>query len=150
MVRIELAGHVPDWLRAMVREHGLEDLVHFHGRLGHGEALALQARCDALLITSSKVIGGQDYSIAGKTFEYFRALRPILAFVSEGAQKRILDRSGLSLLCPPDDEAAAVQVLERLLDGGTQLHPDAGFIRGLHSSAMADRFASIVHEVIQP
>lgn len=72
LVRIELAGHVPEWLRAMVQEHGLTDLVVFHGRLGHREALALQARCDALLITSSKAIGGQDYSIAGKTFEYFQ------------------------------------------------------------------------------
>lgn len=144
LVRVELAGHVPEWLRSMVAEHGLQDLVVFHGRVGHREALALQARCDALLITSSKVVGGQDYSIAGKTFEYFRALKPILAFVSEGAQERILARSGLGLPCPPDDLAASVRVLERLLQGGLELHPDAGFIRSLHSSAMAERFASIL------
>ncbi|MBK9077237.1 MAG: glycosyltransferase [Flavobacteriales bacterium] len=147
LVRIELAGHVPAWLRDMVQEHGLMDLVVFHGRLGHREALALQARCDALLITSSKVIGGQDYSIAGKTFEYFQALRPILAFVSEGAQKRILQRSGLGLLCPPDDLSASVLVIERMLHGGIELRPDADFIRSMHSSVMAERFATVIRAV---
>ncbi|MBK8339065.1 MAG: hypothetical protein IPK99_03185 [Flavobacteriales bacterium] len=144
LLRIELAGHIPDWLRAMVAEHGLEELVVFHGRLGHREALALQARCDALLITSSKVIGGQDYSIAGKTFEYFQTLRPILAFVSEGAQKRILQRSGLCLLCPPDDLVTSALVLEQMFQGGVELHPDAEFIRSLHSNVMAERFASVI------
>src|SRR5215469_2082924 len=81
-LRIRLAGTVSDWIRKQVSEFGLEDIVEFLGYLDHDKSIKFQSECHALLITSSKVVGGADYSIAGKTFEYFAARRPIVAFVT--------------------------------------------------------------------
>ena len=71
-----------EWIDAQVTQFGLTELVEFVGHLEHPSVIRFQRECDALLVTSSKVIGGQDYSIAGKTFEYLSFRKPLLGFVA--------------------------------------------------------------------
>ncbi|MCC6576303.1 MAG: glycosyltransferase [Flavobacteriales bacterium] len=147
LVRVEFIGDVPPWLAAMVREHGLEDKVKLRGRVDHAASIRFQAACDALLITSAKVVGGRDYSIAGKTFEYVAQVKPMLAFVCEGAQHDLLERTGLAVHCPPDDPGAAADRIAALLEGRCTLRPDAACIRDLHIERITDRFAQVVKAI---
>ncbi len=103
-MKIRFAGKIHEWLKDMIASFGLENQVDLMGVVSHTESLSLQESCDALLITSAKQIGGRDYSIAGKTFEYLQMQKPVIAFVSDGAQKRFTEKEEAQLLiCDPDN-----------------------------------------------
>ncbi|MGC1632148.1 MAG: glycosyltransferase, partial [Gelidibacter sp.] len=69
IIRVKFAGNKEDWFNEMVKEFDLQDTVEHIGWVSQTESLEFQKSCDFLLATSAKVIGGRDYSIAGKTFE---------------------------------------------------------------------------------
>ena len=145
---IRFAGAKPEWMDGMVHEFGLDGIVEFLGRISLEESLRFQQTCDALLLTSSKVVGGQDYSIAGKTFEYVSMQKPIIGFVTEGAQKRILERTGMSVICDPDDPNASAMSLERVLDGQRWAMPDETFLDSLHRIPLTEKLARVIDEAV--
>lgn len=140
-VRVRFAGDPVAWLTAQVAEFGLQDVVEQVGRLPHAEALAFQARCDALLSTSAKTIDGRDQFVAGKTFEYVAAGRPIIGFVSEGEQKDFLQQSGIAAICDPDDPAGAAAMLERVITGDFNPVQNRPFLEGFHRREIARQMA---------
>ncbi|RYG37537.1 MAG: hypothetical protein EOO01_30130, partial [Chitinophagaceae bacterium] len=128
LVKVKFAGDEYDWLRKMITEFGLQNEVQLLGRIDHSESLALQRTADALLITSAKVYGGRDCFIAGKTFEYITMNRPVLAFVAEGSQKDLLEKTGLSVGFDPDNTEASAIRLKQILREGLALTPRISFI----------------------
>lgn len=128
-IKVEFAGEKADWLLEMIEEFGLQQNVKLLGYISHQQSLSFQRECDLLLITSAKVIGGKDYSIAGKTFEYFQNQKPILAFVCEGAQKEILEESGMAIICNPDEIENSAAILAKAISGNVQLKPNIEFIQ---------------------
>jgi hypothetical protein len=113
--------------------------------------MEFQAACDALLVTSTKVLGGEDYCIAGKTFEYVAARRPVLGFVTPGAQRWFLERSGLALVADPDDQAGSSVRMEELIEGRLKFQPNAEFLRQFHRRETAQLMANTLHGLaIQP
>jgi glycosyltransferase involved in cell wall biosynthesis len=147
VVRVRFAGRKPEWIDAQVTEFGLQDVVTFVGHLSHSDVLQFQKNCDALLLTSSKVIGGNDYSIAGKTFEYFSMRKPIIGFVTNGAQKEILAKSGVAVICDPDDPTKSADQLKSLIMGGVTLNPDFHFLKGLHRRELTSQLAEVFKRV---
>jgi len=122
-ISVEFAGAIPGWLPAMLRETGTESRVRLRGPISHEEALRLQKGAAALLLTSAKVIGGRDYSVAGKTFEYFGLRRPILGVLTDGAMRDLVDESGLGVIADPDDERAVAAAIERIATGQASVSP---------------------------
>ncbi|MEI8041662.1 MAG: glycosyltransferase [Verrucomicrobiota bacterium] len=147
-LRIRFAGRKPDWIQAQVNKFDLGNIVEFVGPLEHAASLKFQSECDALLLTSSKVIGGSDYSIAGKTFEYFSMRKPILGFVAEGAQKDLLTESGMAVICDPDNAKESATKLHNLISGRTRLEPNAPFLKTLHRRDLTCRLAKVSREVV--
>lgn len=121
-ISVEFAGAVPGWMPDMLRETGTEGRVQLRGPISHDDALRLQKGADALLLTSAKVVGGRDYSVAGKTFEYFGLRRPILGVLTDGAMRDLVDESGLGVIADPDDERAVAAAIERIAESP---NPDA-------------------------
>ncbi|MBX2977781.1 MAG: glycosyltransferase family 4 protein [Flavobacteriales bacterium] len=148
LVRLIIVGDRPQWLSSMIERLGLQDMVELKPRMEHAAALAFQQGCDLLLSTSSKVIGGRDYSISGKTFEYLQTGKPILAFVCEGAQKDLLERTGMAVICPPDDLNGSVRTLARLIDGELSLRPDKAAVADYHLSATGTRLEAVIRQVV--
>jgi glycosyltransferase involved in cell wall biosynthesis len=143
-IRVKFVGRKEPWLEEMIAEFGLQDQVELCGVKPHREALDFQKQCDLLLITSAKRIGGDDYSIAGKTFEYIQAQKPVLAFVSPGAQKALLEETGMALICDPDQPEEAARKMTGLLTGETKLKPDAAFIQSLSRYVLTGKLAGII------
>jgi len=146
-IKVKFAGNKPEWIDSMVEKFGLSSVVSFVGRISHAESLEFQSSCDALLLTSSKVIGGNDYSIAGKTFEYVMAKKAIVGFVTEGAQKRILAQLGTALICDPDDSNASAHSLSQLISGDWKPKPDVFFLNSLHRKELTKKLSNIIHNV---
>jgi glycosyltransferase involved in cell wall biosynthesis len=142
-VRVRFVGDKPGWLTEQVEENGLSEVVESLGRLSHRECLKFQANCNALLLTSVKVPGGRDYCIAGKTFEYISAGRPIIAFAAEGEQRDFLESSGTAVLCDPDDADASARALAEMINGVHSLSPNVPFLSGFHRRETARKLAEI-------
>ena len=147
-IEIRFAGDNPKWLTAQIEEFELQHICSHAGYLSHDEVISFQEGCDVLLITSSKVINGRDYSIAGKTYEYFSMGKPIVAFVCEGAQKDILLETGMALVCDPDDTKMSAAALLQLLLGEMALYPDKAEIMKYHREGLAKLLADAVGEVV--
>lgn len=145
-LKIRFAGRKPDWMDSQVAEFGLESVVEHVGQLARKDVLEFQEACDALLVTSSKVVGGQDYSIAGKTFEYFTMRKPIIGFVTEGAQKDLLRASGMALICDPDETAQSAAKLRDLLGGGVSLSPNVDLLRQLSRRELTGKLAQVIRD----
>jgi glycosyltransferase involved in cell wall biosynthesis len=122
-ISVEFAGAIPEWLPAMLRETGTEGKVHLRGPIAHDDTLRLEKGAGALLLTSAKVIGGRDYSVAGKTFEYFGLRRPILGVLTDGAMRDIVEESGLGVIADPDDEKAVASAIEQIAEAPTSITP---------------------------
>jgi hypothetical protein len=143
-LKIRFAGKVHGWLKEMIISFGLENQVDLMGEISHKESLSFQADCDALLITSARQMGGRDYSIAGKTFEYLQMQRPIIAFVCDGAQKDLLKKGGTALICDPDNTEESVGLLSGLFKGSISLRPNDNFLQGLSRQVLTEQLANII------
>lgn len=138
-ITVEFAGAVPAWLPAMLRETGTEGRVQIRGPISHDEALRLEKGAAAVLLTAAKVIGGRDYSVAGKTFEYFGLRRPILGVLTDGAMRDLVDESGLGILADPDDERDVAGAIERVAH--TLVKPRDEFLARFTRREMARQMA---------
>lgn len=146
-IRVRFVGAHPQWLREQVVEFKLQDVVEFLGYLSHQDCLAFQASCDCLLITSAKVIGGEDYCISSKTFEYIGTGKPVLAVVAPGAQRDFLVSCGMAQVCDPDDSAATAVEIEKLILGQIKLQPDRRYLAGFHGRAISHSIADLLHKI---
>ncbi|HRF25977.1 MAG TPA: glycosyltransferase [Ferruginibacter sp.] len=146
-IEIRFAGNKPKWMDVQVQQAGLTDLVKHEGFLSHDDAVIFQQSCDMLLLTSAKVLGGRDYSIAGKTFEYFTMKKPILGFVCEGAQKDILLETGMSVICDPDKVDNNAALLMKIIEEGIVLHPKPEALNKYHRKNLAAQLACIIQSV---
>jgi glycosyltransferase involved in cell wall biosynthesis len=143
-LRVTFVGRVPSWLPPMLAETGTADVVSTPGPVTHAEALRLERQADALLLTSAKVIGGRDYSIAGKLYEYFAAGVPILALLTDGAMRDLVSESGLGLLADPDDSDAVAELLAQVIaapDPRRLVEANEPFIAQFEHRLMAERMA---------
>lgn len=144
---IKFAGSKPEWLDQMVDEFELRGHFQHLGLLNYADSIRFQQSCDALLITSSKVIGGEDYSIAGKTFEYIGAKKPIIGFVTEGAQKRLLEKTGMSLICDPDRSEESCEKLKDFMEGKARFFPKVDFLNRLSCKSNAEKLAGLIKNI---
>ena len=148
LVQVEFIGAKPKWLEEMVKEFTLEDNVVLHGFLSHTESILFQQGCDVLLGTSMKVIGGRDYCIAGKSYEYLAQKKPVLAFVTEGTQKDFFEESGMSLVLDADEIDKNVELFKSFMDGEMIFMPNKSFIKKLSAKFSTKELANVIKEVV--
>lgn len=146
-LKIRFVGDQPRWLTDQIAEFQLENIVEVLGRISYQDSIRFQANCDALLATSAKVIGGRDYSIAGKTFEYVSAGRPVVAFVCEGEQRDFYSQAGNAIIFDPDDVEGSSQLLEDLVSNRLRFELNQRFLEQYSRDAIARRLAEIAGEV---
>ena len=127
-IQINFAGQKPSWLEEMVASFNLESNVNYLGLISKSESIKFLKRNDFLLITSSKIKNGKDYSIAGKTFDYLQSQKPILAFVTNSAQRDLLIKTGAAIILNPDNNQEAVKKLTEIFSKGVTLSPNVEYI----------------------
>ncbi len=147
-IRFHYIGNAPDWLAPMIDEHGFARLSKLWGMVPKQEVGAILASMDAQLATSMKRPDGGDYCLASKTFDYFVARKPILAFVTEGSQKDFLLAGGASVFCEPDDPSGSAAAIKSLMEGKSRLQINGDFLNSFHRRKQTQRLASILTKVI--
>jgi glycosyltransferase involved in cell wall biosynthesis len=144
-IKVEFIGRQESWLKDMISEFNLENSVFLLGEKTREESIKFQQQCDFLLITSSKRLDGDDYSIAGKTFEYVQTQKPILAFVCNGAQKDLLEKTGIALIFDPDKKLNNSKLFQSLLNNNIKLTPQTTFNLGLSRENQLEKLKTILN-----
>jgi glycosyltransferase involved in cell wall biosynthesis len=91
----------------LIAEAGVRDCVNVVGPLSHAETLKRVAQSDLLLLLAE----GWTIQVPGKTFEYLKSGRPILALTTEGAVASLIKRSRGGWVADPSDEGAVLGAL---------------------------------------
>lgn len=131
----------------MAAECGLDGCVSVTGPLGRQETLRRLVRSDLLLLLAE----GWAYQIPGKTYEYLRAGRPILALTSAGALADLLQRTGGAWVVDPADNAgiraALRQAYRAWVEGRVLLGADPALVSRFDRRILATRFAELFEQI---
>lgn len=146
-VRVDLLG----WcdvaqgrrVKELVTECGLDDCVCLAGPVGRRETLQRMMDADLLLLLAE----GLTLQIPGKTYEYLRAGRPILALAPEGAVARLLRKTGGAWVVDPGDQSSIASALHQAYRGWTERTqrpaPDPAEVAAFDRRILAGRFAEV-------
>ncbi|HKQ93273.1 MAG TPA: glycosyltransferase [Blastocatellia bacterium] len=91
----------------LVSEAGIEGCVEMRGMLSHSETLRRLLQSDLLLLLAEELV----VQIPGKTFEYLKTRRPILALACEGAVASLLRRTGGAWVVNPNDQPGVINAV---------------------------------------
>jgi hypothetical protein len=153
-VRVELIGwcDLAEGRRVtdIAEDCGIGDCINMRGPLARPEALRELTQSNLLLLLAE----GLTVQIPGKTYEYLKAGRPILALTSKGALADLLRRTGGSSVVDPRDIAGiAAVVRERYRqwkEGLPQAGPDQLLVSQFDRRILAGRFADLFTRSVQP
>ncbi len=131
-----------------VSEAGLEGIVEMRGRLSHSETLRRLLQADLLLLLVEKQI----IEIPGKTYEYLKTERPILALTPGGAVANLLRRTGGAWVVNPEDQQGVVnavreryQLWKRGLPGP---RPDPLIVESFDRRKTTGQIAELLNRVV--
>lgn len=140
-------GQLPDWLPRMADTFDLGAHCVWHGLKPKQQAQEILEHSDALLSTSIKVLDGEDYCLASKTFDYIAAGKPVLGFVCPGTQRDFLVSSNISVLFDPDDPDASARQLAEIVEKGVIQEVDMGYLEAYSSVETTRRLAELIHQM---
>ena len=146
-VQVEFIGWVDPAEQRRVTEMaevcGVAQCTHVRGPRARPETLKAQAASSLLLLLAE----GLTTQIPGKTYEYLRAGRPILALTSEGALADLLRRTGGAWVVDPGDvtgiAAAVRETYRRWKEGRPLPGADQAVVSGFDRRVLAGRFAEL-------
>ena len=113
-LRIHIFGYPDPEVTEYASRPELQDVVQLHSFVRHTEALRAMRSSDFLLLFSAH----RHFSracIPGKTYEYLRVGRPILAVTYEGGVQELIEKGNAGYVLRPDDQEAMKYVLRRIL-----------------------------------
>jgi glycosyltransferase involved in cell wall biosynthesis len=121
-LRVNIVGYPPESVLRYAREGELKGIMQIHGFVqDRAEVFQMMRSSHCLLL----FWGRPDFSrlaVAGKTYDYLRVGRPILAVTHEGGVKELVQEARAGWAVPPDNIAAIKKVLEAALRN----HQDSG------------------------
>ena len=146
-IRIDLVGWC-EWARGrrladLAEECGVADAVTVRGPVDRAAMLRTYLASDLLLVLAD----GLPLQIPGKTYEYLRAGRPILALTSAGALADLLRRTRGGWVVDPADAAGVTQALREAYrcwrDGGACPQADPRLVQAFDRRVLAGQFADL-------
>ena len=147
-IDLRASGYEPLYA-TMLREIGVDDIVHLLPPLPYREALRDAAQADALLLFQA---ANCDHQIPAKTFEYLRLRRPILALTSEtGDTAAVLHSTGGATILDLASEEAIYGGLPGFLDTiarGDHPMPDDGTVQKYSRRSQAAAVAQCLSQVL--
>lgn len=130
-------------VREMAVNHGLEHCVNILGPRSRQETLRRICQSDLLLLLAEKFV----IQIPGKTYEYLRAGRPILALTPEGSLANLLRKVGGGWAVDPADTAGILSALRESFrqwqEGRETRVADPAVVAGFDRRVLAGRLAEL-------
>jgi glycosyltransferase involved in cell wall biosynthesis len=150
-LRIDLrASGSEDYYSAMIRELGIDDLVHFLRALPFREGLEDCSNADGLVLFQD---ASCNHQIPAKVYEYLRLQKPILALTdSRGDTAQLLRETGGATIFDLTDEEALYQFLPEFMSrvrNGKHPLPDTAKVKLYTRKNQASELAKCLSKVIR-
>lgn len=113
-LRVNIIGFPDEEVSRQVNDPQLKPLIHMRGFVPHKEALQIMRASDCLLVFWADPNFSR-MAVAGKTYEYLRIGRPILAVTSNGEMQQLIEEGQAGWVARPDDREGIKRVLLSLL-----------------------------------
>jgi len=144
IIKIEFVGREPTWLKEMISEFALANIVTIHGFVSHLRSIEIQQSFDVLLATSEKVVGEEHYCLPSKIFDYVGLSKPVIGFVTDGIQKDFILNSGIGIVCDPDNVEQSAEKMGRLFFDGANFKINRKYLQQFERKNTAIKLASLL------
>jgi glycosyltransferase involved in cell wall biosynthesis len=151
-LRVNIVGYPSEEAVRYASEGELKDIIQIHGFIQErAEVLQMMRASHCLLL----FWGRPDFSrlaVAGKTYDYLRVGRPILAVTHEGGVKELVEEAKAGWVVPPDNAKAIKQALGAVLcnhredDFSRPSRPE--FVAQFRWERQAEHLARVFHEAV--
>lgn len=112
-VRLDILGVQPAWLAQRVADAGLGDAVRLCGQVPYREAVVRICAAHVLVLVQAPSMASIQ-AVAGKTYDYLRAGRPVLAIAPPGDNLELVQTSAARHECPDDEPRAIAAAIAQL------------------------------------
>jgi glycosyltransferase involved in cell wall biosynthesis len=151
-LRVNIVGFPCEGVLHYAREGDLKDIIKIHGFLpDRADALQMMRASDCLLL----FWGRPDFSrlaVAGKTYDYLRIGRPILALTGEGGVKELVEEAQAGWAVPPENTEAIKQALKTVIAGyrndDLPRPPRPEFVAQFRWDHLAQKLAGVLQEAV--
>jgi glycosyltransferase involved in cell wall biosynthesis len=139
--RCEVAQGRP--VQETVKDLGLESILRAPGTVSRRRALSYMTHSDLLLLLAENLT----LQVPGKTYEYLKAGRPVLALAGDGATADVIRGTGAGEVLAPADVPAIAEYIRRLVRlhraGVASTKPDPSLVRAFDRRVLAGRFGDV-------
>ena len=151
-VRVHIVGAASEEVLREVEQDGLKGIIQVHGFIpNRADILRMMRSSHCLLL----FWGRPDFSrlaVAGKTYDYLRAGRPILAVTSEGGVKQLVEGAEAGWTVPPNDVEAIKRALLEVIENATEAEmtcpPKPEFVAQFRWDRQAEILAQTLREAL--
>jgi glycosyltransferase involved in cell wall biosynthesis len=150
-LRVNIIGYPDEDVKRFASDPRLRQIIHIRGFVAHDEALRMMRATDGLLLFLGDVRFCEQ-AISGKTYEYLRVGRPILAVAHEGDVKQLIEEGKAGWVVHPDDAEGIKRVLRTFLSdhSGNESSSQPArpeFVAQFRYERLAERLAEIFDRV---
>jgi glycosyltransferase involved in cell wall biosynthesis len=151
-LRVNIVGYPSENVLRYASEGELKDIIQIHGFIqDRAEVLQMMRASHCLLL----FWGRPDFSrlaVAGKTYDYLRVGRPILAATHEGGVKELVEEARAGWVVPPDNTEAIKQALKAVIgdhqENGLPRPPRPEFVAQFRWDRLAANLARVFQEAV--
>jgi len=150
-LRVNIIGFPDENVLRHASNVELKEMIQIRGFIPHKDALQAMRSSHCLLL----FLGDPDFSrlaVAGKTYEYLRVGRPILAVTHEGGVKDLVEEGEAGWVVAPDNTEAIKQILKAVLrshqNDGPPRPPRPEFVAQFRWDHQAENLARVFHEAV--
>lgn len=147
-VKFVFIGNAEDWLIKMINDLGLTENFENRGFIQHSELEKNTSDLNYFLSTSVKVEDGEDYALASKTFDYIKFAKPILGFVTNGAQKEFLEKSNTGIILNPDEIEKNALQLEKIFNSETELNVNIDYLNQFSRAFTTNQLSNLIKQIL--
>ena len=151
-LRVNMFGYPCESVQRYAAEGELKDVIQVRGFLeDRAQILQMMRASDCLLL----FWGREDFStlaVAGKTYDYLRVGRPVLALTHEGGVKELVEGAGAGWAVPPENKEGIKQVLKMAIESqrtnGVPRPPRPEFVAQFRWERLTETFAEVLQGAI--
>lgn len=151
-LRVNIIGFPSESVQRYAEGDDLKEIIKLHGFIpDRANTLEMMRASDCLLL----FWGRRDFSrlaVAGKTYDYLRVGRPILALTEEGGVKELVEEAKAGWVVPPGNRDAIKQTLRKILEAdrknGLASPPRPEFVAQFGWDRLAEHLAEVLREAV--
>ncbi|MGB2887264.1 MAG: glycosyltransferase, partial [Candidatus Acidiferrales bacterium] len=151
-LRLNISGYPSESVLRLAKEGELKEVIQIRGFIqDRKQVLQMMRASDCLLLFWAR----PDFSrlaVPGKTYDYLRVGRPILAVTQEGGAKELIEEAQAGWVVPPGDTEAIKQALRAILrshrQNGLPRPTRPEFVAQFRWDRHAENLANVFHEAV--